>query len=261
MPTVHVNGIEIYYQEHGYGYPVILTHGLGDCAELWSPLAEALALPGKGYRVIGWDMRGHYRSEAPEDLAQYTQDIVVEDLRALCDHLGIERAVHGGHSLGGYTALRFHEKYPQRVAALVLHGTGPGYRNPEGSQAWTDQLAKLADWQERNFERADRKPAKELRVGAPALGQVGQHLVRGVAGVERGIMAHPYFIDATKVDVPALLIVGENDKNYLASAEYFTAKLPNAKKLVVAGAGHPAILEQPEAVHAAVREFLDGLDL
>ena len=260
MPAARLNGIEIYYRELGSGYPVVLTHGLGDCAELWSPLAEALA---DRYRVVSWDMRGHYRSEAPEDLSQYTQDIVVEDLRALCDHLGIDRAVHGGHSLGGYTALRFYQKCPERVAALILHGTGPGYRNPEGSQAWTDQLAKLADWQERHFDPASggRLPAKELRVGAPALGAVAQHVVRGMAGVERGVMAHPSFVDATAIQVPTLVIVGENDKNYLASADYFASKLPNGRKVVVEGAGHPAALERPDVVNAAVREFLDGLEL
>lgn len=258
MPTAHLNGIEIYYQEHGAAFPIILTHGLGDCAELWSGLADALA---DRYRTVSWDMRGHYRSEAPDDLAQYTQDIVVEDLRALCDHLGIERAVHGGHSLGGYTALRFYEKYPERVAALILHGAGPGYRNTEGSQAWTDQLAKLADWQERNFQRDDRRPAKELRVGAPALGDVAQHTVRGVVNVERGVMAHPRFVDATTVRVPTLVIVGENDKNYLASADYFAAKLPQGRKIVVEDAGHPAALERPDVVNAAVREFLDALEL
>ena len=258
MPTAHLNGIEIYYQEHGSGYPVVLTHGLGDCAELWSPLAEALA---DRYRVVSWDMRGHYRSEAPEDLSQYTQDVVIEDLRALCDHLGIDRAVHGGHSLGGYTALRFYQKYPERVAALILHAAGPGYRNPEGSQAWTDRLAKAAAKQEERFGRDARVSAKELRVGAPMLGEVAQHVVRGVANVERGVMAHPSFVDATAIQVPTLVIVGEHDKNYLASADYFAAKLPDGRKVVVEGAGHPAALERPEVVNAAVREFLDGLSL
>ncbi len=182
-------------------------------------------------------------------------------MRALCEHLGIEKAVHGGHSLGGYTALRFYEKYPDRVDALILHATGPGYRNPEGSQAWTDRLEKLAAWQERNFDRETRQPAKELRVGAPALGTVAQHLVRGMIGVERGIMAHPSFVDAKAVQVPALVIAGEGDKNYLASADYFAAKLPNGRKVLVEGAGHPAMLDRPEVVHPAVREFLESLNL
>jgi pimeloyl-ACP methyl ester carboxylesterase len=258
MPSAELNGIEIYFHEEGSGYPVVLTHGLGDCADLWDPLANALA---DRYRVISWDMRGHNRTDAPDDLTLYTQDIVVEDLRALSDHLGIERAVYGGHSLGGYTALRFHETYPERVAGLILHATGPGYRKPEGSQAWTDQLARLASWQEEKFDRNDRRPAKELRVGAPALGEVAQHYIRGVANVERGVMAHPHFIDATTVNVPALVIVGENDKNYIASGEYFGEKLPNATKVVVKNAGHPAALEQPEVVNEAVRSFLDGLQL
>lgn len=258
MPTARLNGIEIYYQEQGAGFPVVMTHGLGDCAELWSPLAEALA---DRYRVVSWDMRGHFRSEAPDDLAQYTQDIVVEDLRALSDHLGIERAVYGGHSLGGYTALRFHEKYAQRVAALVLHAAGPGYRNQDGSQAWTDRLASAAAKQEERFGRDARVAAKELRVGAPALGETAQHVVRGIANVERGVMAHPSFIDARAIAVPALVIVGENDQAYLASADYFESRLPHGRKVVVPGAGHPAALEQPTFVNAAVREFLDGLTL
>jgi pimeloyl-ACP methyl ester carboxylesterase len=258
MPTAKLNGIEIYYEEAGSGFPVVMTHGLGDCAELWAGLAGALS---DRYRVVSWDMRGHFRSEAPDDLALYTQDIVVEDLRALCDHLGIERAVFGGHSLGGYTALRFYEKYPQRVAALVLHAAGPGYRNAEGSQSWTDTLAKLAARQESEFSRDDKRSAKELRVGAPALGELAQHYVRGVTNVERGVMAHPTFVDATAVRVPTLVIVGERDRNYLASADYFAAKLADGRKVVVPDAGHPAMLERPEAVQSAVREFLDGLGL
>ncbi len=258
MPTEKLNGIDMYYEEHGSGYPIVMTHGLGDSAALWQPLAEALA---DKYRLISWDMRGHYRTEAPEDLSEYTQDIVVEDLRALCDHLGIEKAVFGGHSLGGYTALRFREKYPERVAALILHAAGPGYRNQEGSQAWTDRLAGIADKQEANFGRDERVSAKELRTGAPQLGEISQHIVKGITSVERGVMAHPSFTDATEIDVPTLAIVGENDKQYLASADYFEAKLPNGTKAVIKDAGHPAALEQPEAVNKAVREFLDGLEL
>jgi pimeloyl-ACP methyl ester carboxylesterase len=258
MPTAKLNGIEIYYEDAGSGFPVVMTHGLGDCAELWAGLAQALS---DRYRVVSWDMRGHFRTEAPDDLALYTQDIVVEDLRALCDHLGIERGVFGGHSLGGYTALRFYEKYPQRVAALVLHAAGPGYRNAEGSQGWTDTLDKAATRQESEFGRDEQRLAKELRVGARPLGEVGRHYVRGIANVERGVMAHPTFVDATKIAVPTLVIVGERDKNYLASADYFAAKLPDGRKVVVADAGHPAMLDQPEVVQAAVREFLDSLDL
>jgi pimeloyl-ACP methyl ester carboxylesterase len=253
-----LNGVNIYYDDTGSGFPVVMTHGLGDSADLWAGLAASLA---DSYRVIGWDMRGHFRSDAPDDLAEYTQDIVVEDLRALCDHLGIVRAVFGGHSLGGYTALRFHEKYPERVAALVLHAAGPGYRNVEGSQGWTDRLEKLAARQESEFGRDEQRTARELRVGAPQLGETSRHYVRGVANVERGVMAHPSFVDATAINVPTLVIVGENDKAYLASADYFEQKLPAGKKLVVSGAGHPAVLEQPEMVHNAVREFLDGLAL
>ena len=167
----------------------------------------------------------------------------------------------GGHSLGGYTALRFYEKYPDRVAALILHAAGPGYRNAEASQGWTGTLDKAATRQESEYGRDEQRLAKELRVGARPLGEIGRHYVRGIANVERGVMAHPSFTDATKISVPTLVIVGENDKGYLASADYFASKLPDGRKVVVADAGHPAMLEQPAVVNAAVREFLDGLAL
>ena len=120
--------------------PSLLTHGLGDCADLWDPLATSLA---DKYRVVSWDMRGHHRTDAPDDLTLYTQDIVVEDLRALSDHLGIERAVYGGHSLGGYTALRFHEKYPERVAGLISARDGSGLPQA-GGQSGLDRSASPA---------------------------------------------------------------------------------------------------------------------
>ena len=94
MPTEQLNGIDIFYQEHGSGPAIIMTHGLGDSSALWTPLAESLA---DRYRLVAWDMRGHYQSEAPQDLAEYTQDAVVEDLLALTDHLGLEKPVYGGH--------------------------------------------------------------------------------------------------------------------------------------------------------------------
>ena len=86
--------------------------------------------------------------------------------------------------------------------------------------------------------------------------------MRGITGFERGVLAHPRSIDATAIQVPTLAIVGENDiEAYHASAGYFEAKALKGTKVVIADAGHPAVLEQPEAVNAAVRQFLDGLKL
>ena len=94
MPTAKLNGIDIYYEEQGSGYPIVLTHGLGDSASLWTSLAEALA---DKYRLVSWDMRGHYRSEAQQDHCASTQDNSVEDQLAVCEKLEMEKAWFGGN--------------------------------------------------------------------------------------------------------------------------------------------------------------------
>ncbi len=85
--------------------PVLLTHGYSASAAMWAPNLPALA---KDRQVITWDNRGHSRSDSPEDLAQYSEDLAVEDMAALLDRAGVERAVVGGLSLGGYLSLAFH---------------------------------------------------------------------------------------------------------------------------------------------------------
>jgi pimeloyl-ACP methyl ester carboxylesterase len=258
MPTARLNGIDLYYEDAGSGFPVVLTHGFADSAALWAlnvpKLVEA------GYRVVTWDMLGHYRTSAPAGFSRYTQDAVVEDLRALADHLGIERAVFGGHSLGGYTSMRFWQKYPERVAALVLSGTGPGYRNPEGLKWWTENRLETAARLEANGLET-RLDAREHGLGTVADDTPVAHAARGVAWVSRGVMVNPPLVDPKGFDVPVLAIVGDGDEPFLNSTDYIANRAPNARKVVIEGAGHPAMVHQPGAWNAAVIEFLDSLHL
>ncbi len=86
-----------------------------------------------------WDMRGHGGSDCPDDAALYSQPRTVDDMAAILDHLGIDKAVIGGHFLGGFMSLAFHARYPKRVQALFLQGCGPGYRNPEAQAKWNER--------------------------------------------------------------------------------------------------------------------------
>ena len=95
MPTLHANGIDLYYESHGSGPAIVLTHGFSDSGALWHAQVEAFQ---DRYQVVTMDMRGHARSESPSDPGLYTQDQVVEDLRAVMDAAGVERGVVGGHS-------------------------------------------------------------------------------------------------------------------------------------------------------------------
>src|SRR5258708_31509063 len=143
MTYLERGGVRIYYELHGSngGVPLLLTHGFGASSQMWAPNAAALAA---GARVIHWDMRGHGRSASPANQAEYTQAACLADMVALLDTCGASRAIVGGLSLGGYLSLAFWLAYPQRVAALVLCDTGPGFRNDEGRQRWNDRSIATA---------------------------------------------------------------------------------------------------------------------
>ena len=189
---------------HDGATPLLLTHGFSASSAMWQPNIEALSA---ARPVITWDLRGHGSSDAPDDLARYSAEACVADMAALLDACGIARVVAGGLSLGGYLSLEFCLAHPDRVAGLVLCDTGPGYRRDEARQQWNDRAIALA-------ERLERDSA------------------RGLARAARGILTQrdARVIDALPaITIPALVLVGARDKDYLGAAEYMAAKLPRRR--------------------------------
>lgn len=252
MPTLDRDGAKIYYEDHGSGPAILLTHGYSATSAMWSGQAEAFA---DTHRVISWDLRGHGQSDSPPSDDQYAEPIVVDDMAALLDHCGVERAVIGGLSLGGYLSLGFWLKYPERTRALMLFDTGPGYKKAEPREGW-NQMAE---------ERARELEAKGLEaLGRGAEVRLSRHRsAEGLARAARGTLRQ---FDARvieslpQIDVPALVLVGEKDKPFLAATNYMASKIPGARHVVIPGAGHASNIDQPEAFNAAVRSFLDALD-
>lgn len=226
--------------------PLLLTHGYGASSQMWEPNVAALAA---GRPVITWDLRGHGRSDYPDDQAQYTQSASIADMAAVLDACGAQRAVIGGLSLGGYLSLAFWLACPERVAGLVLCDTGPGYRNDQARQRWNDRAGRTAERLERD--------------GLAALG-TGPHTAdhrsaRGLALAARGILAQHdgSVIDALPaIDVPVLVLVGADDQPFLGAADYVAAKIPGARKVVIPEAGHLCNLDQPDQFNQHVLAFL-----
>jgi pimeloyl-ACP methyl ester carboxylesterase len=203
--------------------------------------------------VIVWDQRGHGRSDAPDEMACYSEEISVADMTAILDAAGAGRAVVGGMSLGGYLSLAFHLAHPQRVAALVLVDTGPGYRNDEARDKWNAWVERRAQQLERG-ERSDDFSAEVAQA-------VHEH-PEGLPRAARGVMAQKDARVITSLDsiaVPTLVIVGAQDTDFLAGADYMHRKIPNSRKVVIDNAGHAANMDQPEIFNAAVHELLDQL--
>ncbi len=251
MPFLDRNGARIYYEDHGSGPAILLSHGYSATCRMWDAQIGAL-LP--RWRVVVWDMRGHGDSDYPEDPAAYSEALTVADMAALLRACGIDRAVIGGLSLGGYMSLAFHLEHPEMVRALMLFDTGPGFRNDDARRAWN----------ERARQRADELETRGLAaLGASDEVRISRHRsALGLAGAARGMLAQAdgrIIAGLDRIAVPALVLVGADDTNFLAAADYMARKIPNAARVTIPAAGHASNLHQPAAFNRAVADFLAGL--
>jgi len=251
MPYLMRDGVRLYYEDHGHGLPILLSHGFAASTGMWQGQVAAFQ---DRYRLVLWDMRGHGASDSPDNQAMYSHDHTVEDMRAILDHLQIHQAVIAGHSLGGFMSLAFHLKYPARVRALILQGCGPGYRNDQARASWNERVEQRA----RTLETQGLSVlggGSEVRVST-------QGTAAGLAKAARGILAQ---VDARVMDslpsiqVPVLILAGDGDTPYLTGTTYMAERIPQATKLIIANAGHGANVDQPDAVNEAMRRFLAQL--
>jgi len=254
MPQLDRDGVKIRYEVTGDGPALLLTHGYSATGEMWRGQVEAFS---KTYKLITWDMRGHGRSDYPEDQGAYSEAATVADMAALLDAVGAERAIVGGLSLGGYMSLAFHLAHPERVRGLLIIDTGPGYRNDEAREGWNQNARRTA-------ERYESEGLARLAAGSPEMRTSSHRSADGLARAARGMLTQKnarVISSLPTIAVPAVVVVGANDTPFLAASDYMAAKIPGAKKVVIEGAGHAANIDQPEAFNAAILSFLAGAGL
>jgi pimeloyl-ACP methyl ester carboxylesterase len=252
MPKIDRNGVRIHYEVHGDGPPLILTHGYSSTSAMWQGQIAALS---KHHKLVLWDMRGHGQSDYPEDPAAYSEAATIGDIKALLDEVGARRAIVGGLSLGGYMSLAFCRAHPERVAALLIIDTGPGFKNDDARDAWNKRARDTA-------ERFDREALAVLKSASRERSSVTHRDARGLALAARGMLTQR---DASVIEllpaikVPSLIVVGADDTPFLGASDYMAAKIPGAKKVVIPSAGHAVNIDQPQAFIDAVLPFLDGV--
>ena len=251
MARLDRDGVAIHYEVHGRGPTILLSHGYSATCRMWDGQIEALR---HRFQVIVWDMRGHGQSNYPADPAAYSEAATVEDMAAILRACGVQRAVIGGLSLGGYMSLAFHRVHPAMTRALMIFDTGPGFRNADARETWN----------QRARQRADDLDARGLAaLGTSDEVRMSQHRdASGLAGAARGMLTqHDNSVIASldTIAVPSIVLVGSNDTNFLAATDYMARKIPGAAKVVIDGAGHAANLHQPAAFNRAVETFLAGL--
>src|SRR5712675_68028 len=236
MPKINRDGVEIYYEVHGSGPPLLLTHGYSSTSAMWQGQIEALS---KHHRLVLWDMRGHGQSDYPDDPGAYSEALTVADMAALLDEVGATSAIVGGLSLGGYMSLAFYRAHPARVRALLIIDTGPGFKKDDAREAWNKRALDTGD-------RFEREGLEVLKSGSRERSMVSQRDARVIESLP-------------DIKVPALVVVGADDTPFLAAADYMAAKIPGAKKAVIPAAGHAVNIDQPQAFIDAVLPFLDNL--
>ena len=250
MAYIDRGGVKVYYEVHGQGQPILLSHGYSATSQMWQGQVEAFP----GYQVIAWDMRGHGQTDSPEDQSLYSEAHTVDDMAAILAECGASKAIIAGLSLGGYMSLAFNVSDPEKVRALMLFDTGPGYKNATAREGWNETSEKRAvAFETKGFGA----------MGGSAEVRVSSHRsADGLARAARGMLAQ---FDARIIEslpnitVPTLVLVGANDQPFLGASEYMAAKVPGAVKVMIPDAGHSANIDQPEAFNAAVTGFLANL--
>jgi 3-oxoadipate enol-lactonase len=253
------DGWRLAYQEAGDGPPVLLIHGLLFDSRQFEPQVAALR---DRWRIVTPDCRNHGRSEFRAEA--YTQWDLMEDQVALLDHLGIDRAVWGGVSMGGFQSLRAALRHPDRVAGLVLIDSQAGAESPDlapmyeaagdlaADNGWTEDTANLATAVLFGASTTEGLKREWVEWWQSVPTHSSRELLQAVTRRD----------DITdrlgEIDAPALVIHGEEDAAIpMERAEAVAEGLPNAVELVrIARAGHSSTLEQPEAVTEAIEWFL-----
>ncbi len=264
-----VNAVEIAYDDHGIGMPMLFLHAFPLNRSMWSSQITAL-LNEQHYRLVTLDWRGFGGSKGGGQPHPYvddvlTMDIFADDVAGLMDILGMEQAVLCGLSMGGYAAFAFLRKYPQRVQGLILADTRPG-ADTDAARANREQVALLA-LSQGTGAIADLQVPKLLseytRQYHPEVEQSVRQMIdaatpQGIAAASRGMALRADSTDLlTTISFPTLVIVGEEDVLIPPDvARQYAASIPGSQFVTIARAGHLSNLERPEAFFVAVRNFL-----
>ena len=236
---------------------VVLSNSLGATRGMWNPQVPALA---ERYRVVTYDARGHGESAAPP--GPYTLDDLVDDLVALLDEVGAERAHVAGLSLGGMTAMRLAVREPQRLDRLAVLCTSA---KPD-PQPFLDRAAAV-----RSGGTAPLAPAIAARWLTPGYAAEHPELVAelesmiagadddGYAACAEVVAAVDLREDLARITSPTLVISGQEDLALPPAHQQLIAEgIPGARLLTLSPAAHLANLEQTRQVTESLLGHFDG---
>ena len=260
-----LNNTQIAYSDHGIGLPVIFLHAFPLNRTMWDGEIAAL-LDEQRYLLVSLDWRGFGESDVAGEIT--TMEVLADDVMALMDHLGIEKAVLCGLSMGGYVAFACLRQYAQRIGGLILADTRPAADAPE-RRANRENVARIAETQGTtaiadlqvpsvisDYTR-QQNPLVERRVRQ----MINAATPSGIAAASRGMALRADSSDLLAgISCPTLVITGQQDAIIPPSeAQAYAERILGAQFVVIPNAGHLSNLEQPDIFLATISGFLRTL--
>jgi pimeloyl-ACP methyl ester carboxylesterase len=270
MALAPINGVEIYYEEHGEGTPILFCHEFAGDHRSWSPQVRFLA---RRYRTIAYCARGYHPSTVPNDDAAYSEEQHVEDAYGLLKFLGIDKAHIVGLSMGGNLTLKLGLAHPDVCLSLVVAGAGFGSTNPDEFRANSRETADLLErvGMDQFGETYGHGPSrlrfeqKDPQGFAEMVRQLKEHSTIGSAMTMRNVQGKRKTVydvadQLAGLDVPTLIIAGDEDELALEPALLMKRTIPNSGLLIVPKTGHTVNLEEPALFNQAVLDFVSAVD-
>jgi len=260
---LHLSAVELPVFQRGQGRPVVLLHGFPMDHSIWDHQVQSLA---PRYRMITPDLGYVSRNPAA---GKVTIQQWADGLADMLDALKIdEPVVLGGLSMGGYVAFQFFRAHRARLAGLILCDTRAAADAPQAAAGRLEMAARL-EREGTSFLPETMLPRLLAAATLDRKSEVVEHLRRvilagdagGYVATLRGLAERPDFTSLlAEIDCPTLLIVGRHDPiSTVAQMSAMARAIPAARLVEIEEAGHVTPLEAPEAVSAAMGEFLDGV--
>ena len=265
------DGTRLHYEEAGRGTPLVFVHEFAGDHRSWEPQMRFFS---RYFRCVAFAARGFPPSDVPEDGERYSQAHARDDVIAVLEHLKIDRAHVVGLSMGGFAALHVGIAYPERARSLVIAGCGYG-AEPDKKEKFRAECEAAASSFLNDWSQAAKKYAlgptrvqfqnKDPRGWAEFAEQLAAGSALGHALTMRGVqMRRPSLYelvdDLKKIDVPALIVTGDEDDPCLEPALLLKRNIATAGLVVLPFSGHTINIEEPEAFNRALFEFFMRVD-
>lgn len=268
MPMASVDGVKLYYEITGRGYPLLFSHEFAGDYRSWEPQVRYFA---RRYQVITYNARGYPPSDVPEDVNAYSQEQAADDIVGLLRHLGLAQAHLVGLSMGGYAVLHVGLKYPTMARSLVVAGCGYGSVASERQRFQQD-----ADHVAQRIARDGMRVVAAVYAKGPTrvqfaekdprgwqefADQLAEHASVGAACTLRGVQGRRPSVyeledQLRRLRVPTLIVTGDEDEPCLEPGIFMKRTIPTAGLVVIPKTGHTVNLEEPDAFNRAVGDFL-----